>query len=109
MANAVEIGDFLRRELRERLSGNSGVVEVRGAGLMVGVELRVPCGELVARALEAGLLINVTADTVVRLLPPLILTREQAQIAVDKLVPLILEFLEGKAAAGAPQPAAQSA
>ncbi|HZN25240.1 MAG TPA: aspartate aminotransferase family protein [Burkholderiales bacterium] len=109
MANAVEIGDFLRRELRERLSGNSGVVEVRGAGLMVGVELRVPCGELVARALEAGLLINVTADTVVRLLPPLILTREQAQIAVDKLVPLILEFLEGKAAAGAPQPAAQPA
>jgi acetylornithine aminotransferase len=109
MANAVGIGDFLRAELGARLAGNPGVIDVRGAGLMVGVELAVPCGELVARALEAGLLINVTADTVVRLLPPLIYTREQAQITVDKLVPLILEFLERKAAAGAAQPTAQPA
>ena len=75
---------------------------------MIGVELARPCGELVARALEAGLLINVTADTVVRLLPPLILSREQAQLALDTLVPLIVELLQRQSAA-APHPAAQPA
>ena len=109
MANAVEIGDFLRAELRQRLGGNPGVKDVRGAGLMVGIELASPCGELVKRALDLGLLINVTADTVVRLLPPLIYTREEAQLVIDKLVPLIAEFLEQQAASGAPQPAAQPA
>jgi acetylornithine aminotransferase len=108
MSHAVEIGDFLRSELRARLAGNPGVRDVRGAGLMIGVELSAPCGELVARALEAGLLINVTADTVVRLLPPLIFTREQAQFAIDTLVPLIVEFLQRQPAA-APQPAPQPA
>jgi acetylornithine aminotransferase len=108
MAHAVEIGDFMRSELRARLAGNPGVLDVRGVGLMIGVELALPCGELVARALEAGLLINVTADTVVRLLPPLILSREQAQLALDTLVPLIVEFLQRQSAA-APQPAAQPA
>ncbi|HYH43685.1 MAG TPA: aspartate aminotransferase family protein [Burkholderiales bacterium] len=109
MANAVEIGEFLRAELRQRLGGNPGVKDVRGAGLMVGIELASPCGELVKRALDLGLLINVTADTVVRLLPPLIYTREEAQLVIDKLVPLIAEFLEQQAASGAPQPAAQPA
>ena len=60
---------------------------------MIGVELEVPCGELVTRALDAGLLINVTADTVVRLLPPLIYTRADAQRLIDTLVPLITTFL----------------
>ena len=108
MRHAVEMGDFLRAELRARLAGHAGVRDVRGAGLMIGTELAVPCGELVARALEAGLLINVTADTVVRLLPPLVLTREQAQLTVDILAPLILEFLE-QHANRAPQPAPQAA
>jgi len=94
MRNAVEIGTFLREGLRERLAGLTGVKDVRGAGLMIGIELGAPCGELVARALEAGLLINVTADTVVRLLPPLIYTRADAQLVIDTLVPLITEFLE---------------
>ena len=109
MHNAVEIGDFLRAELKQRLGGNPGVKDVRGAGLMVGIELVSACGELVKRALEAGLLINVTADTVVRLLPPLIYTRDEAQLVLDKLVPLIVEFLEQQAASGAPQTAAQPA
>jgi acetylornithine aminotransferase len=108
MAHAVEIGEFLRSEFRSRLAGNPGVRDVRGAGLMIGVELAAPCGELVTRALETGLLINVTADTVVRLLPALVFTREQAQATLDTLVPLIEEFLQRQPAA-APQPAPQPA
>jgi acetylornithine aminotransferase len=84
------------------------VKEIRGAGLMIGIELAAPCGELVTQALDAGLLINVTADTVVRLLPPLVYTREDATTAMDRLVPLITEFL-GKHASAAAQPALQSA
>jgi acetylornithine aminotransferase len=109
MRNAVEIGNFIRAGLAERLSGVPGVVDIRGAGLMVGIELRYPCGELVTKALERGLLINVTADTVVRLLPPLIYTREHAELTLDTLVPLIAEFLDKQAAQGAPLPARQSA
>jgi acetylornithine aminotransferase len=109
MQNAVEIGDFIRSELRSHLSGVRGVKEVRGVGLMVGIELAFPCGELVSRALAAGLLINVTADTVVRLLPPLIYTRAEARTLTDMLVPLILEFVGEHTAAAAAQPAAQSA
>jgi acetylornithine aminotransferase len=108
MRNAIEIGELMRGEFRARLGDLPGVKDIRGAGLMIGVELTVPCGDLVTRALDAGLLINVTADTVVRLLPPLIFTRENAQTALDILVPLIREFLDSQAAATA-QPALQSA
>jgi acetylornithine aminotransferase len=109
MRNAVEIGEFIREGLRERLSGNQGVRDIRGAGLMIGIELAHPCGELVSRALERGLLINVTADTVVRLLPPLIFTREHAQIVIDTLAPLIVEFLASQPATPAAAPVPQSA
>jgi acetylornithine/N-succinyldiaminopimelate aminotransferase len=109
MQNAVEIGDFIRSELRSHLSGVPGVKDVRGVGMMIGVELAFACGELVSRALAAGLLINVTADTVVRLLPPLIYTRAEARTLVDMLVPLILEFVAERTAAASAQPAAQSA
>jgi acetylornithine aminotransferase len=68
---------------------------------MIGIELAVPCGEVVSKALESGLLINVTADTVVRLLPPLIYTSEHAELLVDTLVPLITQFLEKRAQPGA--------
>ncbi|MDQ3214910.1 MAG: aminotransferase class III-fold pyridoxal phosphate-dependent enzyme, partial [Pseudomonadota bacterium] len=71
----------------------SGVVQVRGMGLMIGIELDRPCNELVRRALATGLLINVTHDTVIRLLPPLILSAEEAQTIVDRLAPLIRTFL----------------
>ena len=78
---------------RERLADAPGVVEVRGKGLMIGIELDRPCGDLVGQALAAGLLVNVTADKVIRLLPPLVLEDEQAQLLVDTLEPLIHHFL----------------
>ncbi|MBI4195778.1 MAG: aspartate aminotransferase family protein [Betaproteobacteria bacterium] len=106
MTNAVEMGEFLRAAFRARLAGNAGVREIRGAGLMIGIELAQPCNDLVQQALDAGLLVNVTADTVIRLLPPLIFTREQSRLVVDTLAPLILDFLSRQAA---PQPAAQTA
>jgi acetylornithine aminotransferase len=109
MRNAVEIGDFIRESLRARLAGTAGVKEIRGVGLMIGIELTVPCGDLVTQALEAGLLINVTADTVVRLLPPLIYTRDEAKLLIDMLVPLITTFLAQQSASRTPAPAAQSA
>jgi acetylornithine aminotransferase len=102
MRNAVEIGDFMRDELSARLKDVPGVKEVRGEGLMIGVELSAPCNELVTRALDAGLLINVTADTVVRLLPPLIYTRDNAEMVVDIVAGLIREFLGARKAESSP-------
>ncbi|HNQ76547.1 MAG TPA: aminotransferase class III-fold pyridoxal phosphate-dependent enzyme, partial [Pseudothauera hydrothermalis] len=93
MANAAQLGEAIRAGLREALAGVGGVVDIRGRGLMIGVELDRPCGGLVASALEAGLLINVTAERVVRLLPPLILNASEAQTLVETFAPLIREFL----------------
>ena len=93
MQNAHSIGDFLLQGLKARLGDLPGIVEIRGQGLMLGIVLAQPCGALVGRALEQGLLINVTADTVVRLLPPLIFSQADAQQLLDKLCPLITEFL----------------
>jgi acetylornithine aminotransferase len=109
MQNAIAIGEHIRSRMSSRLSGMPGVKDVRGSGLMIGIELGSPCGEIVPRALDEGLLVNVTADTVVRLLPPLIYTPEEAELVVDKLAPLILGFLERQPASGAPQPAPQPA
>jgi acetylornithine aminotransferase len=107
MENALTLGDFIRDELRQKLAANRGVKDIRGAGLMIGIELARPCNELVKRALEAGVLINVTADNVVRLLPPLIYTHEHARMLVDTLVPIVVEFLAQPASP--PQPAVQPA
>ena len=65
-------------------------------GLMIGIELNRPCGELVRQALAAGLLINVTHDTVIRMLPPLILSTEEADLIVERLAPLISAFLRSQ-------------
>lgn len=92
--NAARVGGWLMDALRQRLGGHAGVRDIRGQGLMIGVELAVPCGALVRRALDRGVLINVTNDTVVRLLPPLIFTLEQAQLLADTLVPLIESLLD---------------
>ena len=94
MDNAVAIGEFFRARFSLALQGQSGVRQIRVKGLMVGIELDRPCGALVEQALGAGLLINVTADSVVRLLPPLIFTRENAQQVIDILCPLIIRLLE---------------
>jgi acetylornithine aminotransferase len=106
MQNAVEMGDFIRAGFAARLAGNPGVSDIRGAGLMIGIELAHPCGELVQLALDKGLLINVTADNVIRLLPPLNFTRKEAGLVIDMLTPMILDFLSRQPA---PQPAVQPA
>ena len=93
VANAARVGQQMREALQQALHGLPGFVEVRGRGLMIGIELDRPCGELVLRALEAGLLINVTAEKVVRLLPALNFSAEEGQEVVVRLVPLIRNFL----------------
>ena len=95
MAKAECIGALIRSLMTEALKGIAGVVEIRGHGLMIGIELDRPCGELVGKALAAGLLINVTADEVVRFLPPLIFSENDARELVDRSAPLIKEFLAG--------------
>ena len=89
---AAELGARLLGALRERLAGCAGVVDVRGVGLLIGIELDRPCGALVQRALDRRLLINVTAERVVRLLPPLIMSDDEAAQLLDTLCPLIVEF-----------------
>jgi acetylornithine aminotransferase len=95
VAQAGERGAALLLGLRERLADIPGVLEIRGRGLMIGIELDRPCGELVGRALAAGLLINVTAERVIRLLPPLILGESEAEQLVDTLSELVAELLSG--------------
>ena len=86
-------GTFLLYSFQEALAGIPGVVAVRGRGLMLGIELDRPCADLVVQALAAGLLINVTAERVIRLLPPLIIERDQAIQLVEGLSALIRRFL----------------
>ncbi len=93
MANAERVGALIRQLMAEALAGLKGVVEIRGHGLMIGIELDRPCGELVGKALAAGLLINVAADKVIRLLPPLIFSENEARELVDRSSPLIRDFL----------------
>ncbi|MDR0275338.1 MAG: aspartate aminotransferase family protein [Burkholderiaceae bacterium] len=94
LENAAKVGAHLKEALQQALGGNPGVKEVRGQGLMLGIELVKPCGALTERALKAGLLISVTADCVVRLVPPLILTVAEADQIVAILAPLIEAFLK---------------
>ena len=93
LANAAAVGEHLMAALRRELAGVDGLVEVRGQGLMIGIELDRPCGDILNRALNAGLLLSVTADKVVRLLPPLIFTQAQADELIGILIPLIKQFL----------------
>jgi acetylornithine/N-succinyldiaminopimelate aminotransferase len=102
MENARQRGEEIRQGLERELSGVAGVKEIRGEGLMLGIELDRPCGELVRRGLGAGLVINVTADRVIRLLPPLIYSAEEARQLVALLAPLVKAFLaEAPSAAAA--------
>ncbi len=92
LENAVTVGAHLKAGLENALKGTPGVLEVRGQGLMLGIELEKPCGVLVGRALEAGLLINVTRDRVIRMLPPLLINKTEADELIKILVPLIKAF-----------------
>ena len=93
MENAATVGAHLTASLRRELEGVAGVTEVRGYGLMIGIELDRPCGEILTRAMDAGLLLSVTADRVVRLVPPLILTAAEADEIVAILCPILKTFL----------------
>jgi acetylornithine aminotransferase len=97
--NAERVGALIRRGLSEALGGAKGVAEVRGMGMMIGVELDEPCGELVKAGLDAGLIINVTADKVVRIMPPLVMSEAEGAEVVRRFVPLAKAFLDKRAAA----------
>ena len=99
LENAARMGALLLSGLREQLAGVPGVADVRGHGLMIGIELDRPCGVLVGRALEQALLINVTMDNVVRLLPALVISEAEVRQLLSGLVPLISGFLAEPAAA----------
>jgi len=91
--NAAVQGDRIRAGLRRALAGLPGVVAIRGMGLMIGIELDRPCTELPRLALDARLLINVTHERVIRLLPPLIIDAALADTIVERLAPLVRQFL----------------
>jgi acetylornithine aminotransferase len=93
LENAAKVGALLKGGLQRELAGVEGVVEVRGQGLMLGIELARPCAVLLERAAQAGLMLSVTADKVIRLVPPLILSADEAAQIVAILVPLIKAFL----------------
>ncbi len=93
LQNAATVGAHLHAALQSALGSLPGVKEVRGQGLMIGVELDKPCGALVGRAAEAGLLISVTAENVIRIVPPLILTTAEADEIVARLTPLVQALL----------------
>ena len=97
MDNAAKVGALLKEGLQRELQGVAGVVEVRGQGLMLGIELDRPCGILLQRAAGAGLMLSVTAEKVIRLVPPLILSADEAAQIVAILCPLIRAFLDEKA------------
>lgn len=93
VTRAAELGARLLNGFRQQLEGVAGVTDIRGKGLMLGIALDRPCGELVTRALAEGLLINVTSERVIRLLPPLILSDEQADRIVETVSTLVKDFL----------------
>lgn len=91
--HVVELGDFIRNRLSTQLANQKGVVDIRGQGLITGIELSVPCVDLVKKALERKLLINVTSDKVIRLLPAFVMQQSEAEQVVDILCSLIKDFL----------------
>jgi acetylornithine aminotransferase len=93
LENAVRVGDAIRNGLAAALQGIAGVTEVRGMGMMIGVELDRPCGDIARTALERGLVVNVTAENVIRILPPLVMNADEGRQVVERLAPIVREFL----------------
>ncbi len=93
LEHADKLGTWIKQQLHARFDGVKGIVAIRGQGLMLGIELDKPCAEIVGKALKKGLLINVTADNVIRLLPSLIFTEADALHLMDILCPLVTEYL----------------
>ena len=96
LANAHKVGEHLVAALKRELASEKGVKEIRGRGLMLGIDLSVPCGEILKRAADNGLLLSVTADSVIRMVPSLIMTTSEADEVVAILVPLIKQILKEK-------------
>ena len=96
VAHAARVGAHLRAAFERELGAHPGLKEIRGQGLMIGIDLKVPCSELMGRAADAGLLISVTADSVIRLVPPLIMSSAEADEVVAILAPLIRSLLAEK-------------
>src|SRR3954463_2184875 len=99
LANAARVGKVIDAGLRAALGSTNGVTEIRGMGMMIGVEFEEPCGELVRAGLDAGLIINVTVDKVVRIMPPLVMSEAEGREVVDRFVSIARAFLEKRAAA----------
>jgi len=99
LENAVRVGDAIRGGLAAALADVPGIVEVRGMGLMIGLERDRPCGEIVKTALARGLVVNVTADSVIRILPPLVMSEVEGRQVVERLAPIVREFLQQPAEA----------
>lgn len=93
LANATRMGAILKNGFNQALQGVVGVKDVRGMGLMLGIELNRPCADIVSLALAAGILTNVTQDSVIRLVPPLIINESEAREIVARLAPVIKAFL----------------
>lgn len=93
LEHAANMGTYFKAALATALAGQTGLKEIRGQGLMIGVELTQPCGDLVKQCADKGLLISVTADTVIRLVPPLIITRTEIDEIVSILCPLVIQLL----------------
>ena len=91
--NAIKVGEYIRATLKSKLEGQTGVMDIRGQGLMIGIELKRACGELVGRMRDRGFLVNVTSDSVIRLVPPLIFTQANADELITPLVEEINNFL----------------
>ncbi len=107
LTNAVQVGNAIRDGLAAALKGVAGVTEIRGMGMMIGVELDRPCGDIVKTALERGLVVNVTAENVIRLLPPLVMNADEGRQVVERLAPIVREFLATSAAPAARAAAAR--
>lgn len=108
VARAEELGARLLQGLKSTLHNQPGISDIRGRGLMIGIELDRPCAELVGIALQSGLLINVTAGNVIRLLPPYILTNDEAEELIRRLSNLIIDFFSKSDAQAIDQPAANT-
>ena len=90
---------MIRDGLNQALTGTAGFVEVRGMGLMIGVELDRPCADIITLSLERGLVLNVTAESVIRLVPPLVMSEAEGTHLVDLLAPVVKDFLARPVAA----------
>jgi acetylornithine aminotransferase len=93
LENAARVGEYLKNTLMLEIGSLKGIKEIRGYGLMIGIELDKPCGVIMSRALDAGLLLSVTADSVIRLVPALIMTEKEADEVVALLTPIVKTFL----------------